>query len=547
MTPRPSDPSRPVLGIDLGTTYTCVATVGDGAGEIVLPNAEGESTTPSVVYFDEHGMALVGRLAVARQDDEPGRVVSLIKREMGRANFTVDVGGYRYHPQQVSAVILLKVVQDALAHLGCPWPETGPVADAIVTVPAYFGAAERKATAQAAQLARLNLLDIVNEPVAAAVAHGLCRDGDARTMRGGDARTMMVYDLGGGTFDVTVIRSRPGAPAKVVAIDGDHQLGGADWDRRLTDLVLSRVSSTGDSPRSDPQLMGSLVRQLEQVKIALSESDEYTVGVTTSGGRGESVTVTRDEYEDATADLLDRTIDKTRDALELAGEHGVVVIDDLLLAGGMTRTPAVARRLAEELPKLPPARLARDADHIVAKGAARLAWRAARGARVDDEVRTITAKGYGLVVVRDPERPDTDHGLLWMIRPGADVPAAYGEQLCTSKDYQRRVPIQVYESATGFVRDDLADNPDEHVSLVEGEVNGLPPGLPKGQPVDVEFTLGSDGILHVRARTANGKDLRLEVRVAGAMSQADMETPLPPIRRRPDAAPPSGPGAGPGA
>jgi molecular chaperone DnaK len=538
VTPRPSDPSRPVLGIDLGTTYTCVATVGDGAGEIVLPNSEGETITPSVVYFDENGMALVGRMAVAYHDHEPGRVVSLIKREMGRANVTVDAGGRRYHPQQVSAVILLKVVQDALAHLGRPLPESGPVADAIVTVPAYFGAAERKATAQAAQLARLNLLDIVDEPVAAAVAHGLCR---------GEARTMMVYDLGGGTFDVTVIQTRPDAPAQVVAIDGGHRLGGADWDQRLTELVLSRISSTVDSPRGDPKLMGRLARQLEQVKIALSESDRHTVDIESTGGRVESVTVTRDEYEDATADLLDRTLNRTRDALEKAREHGVVVIDDLLLAGGMSRTPAVARCLREELPELPPARLARDADHIVAKGAARLAWRTAGGARVDDEVRTVTAKGYGVAVVRNSERPDLGNGLVWMIKPGANLPVTHGEQLCTIKDNQRQMSIQVYESATGFVRDGLADNPADHNSVVKGEVVGLPARLPKGQPVDVNFELGADGILHVHARAVNGADLWLEARVAGAMSPEDMKAPLPGLRLRPASDPPGGPGAGPDA
>jgi molecular chaperone DnaK len=511
-----------VLGIDLGTTYTCVATIDGRRRAAVLPNSEGESTTPSVVYFDEHGTALVGNAAVVRRDHEPGRVVSLIKREMGRAEVTVDAGGRRYHPQQVSAVILLKVVQDALTCLGHPTPATGPLADVVVAVPAYFGSAERTATAQAAKLARLNLLDLVNEPVAAAVAHGLHRGGE---------RTGMVYDLGGGTFDVTIIQVRSDTPAKVVAINGDARLGGADWDRRLGELVVSRIDAATDELLGDPKLMGGLMRKVEQVKIALTDSDRHTVTVMDPEGGSHPVTVTRDDYEEATVDLLDRTIELTRDALELARGRGVETIDDLLLTGGMARTPAVARRLAEELPELPPARLADDADHTVAKGAARLAWRAAGREGMDDEVGTVAPKGYGVAVVRDPDRPDLGRGLLWMIPPGTDVPAIRHHELCTIRDGQRRMAIRIYESATGFVRDDLADDPTDHVRLVEGEVVGLPAGLPKGQPVGIDFELGTDGVLQVCARGANGADLRLEATVSGAMSEPEMSAPLPGIRR----------------
>lgn len=515
----PTEPARPVLGIDLGTTYTCVATI-DRRGEVVLPNSDGESITPSVVYFADDGTALVGSAAVARRGQEPGRVVSLIKREMGRAEVTVDVGGHRYHPQQVSAVILLKVVQDALKRLGRPVPATGPVADAVVAVPAYFGAAERKATIQAARLARLNLLDLVSEPVAAAVAHGLHRGGE---------RSAMVYDLGGGTFDVTVIQVRRDSPAKVVAITGDHRLGGADWDRRLAELVRSRLNSA-DSLRGDPLLMGGLVRQVEQLKIALTRADRHTALISGPDGAEHAVTITRDEYEDATADLLGRTIELTRDALELARGRGVEKIDELLLSGGMARTPAVARRLATELPELPPARLAHDADHTVAKGAARLAWRAL-GQDDTDEVGTITAKGYGVAVVRDDARPALGYGVLWVIPPGSDVPAVRRHEVCTIREDQRRMAIRVYESATGFVLDDLADDPADHISLVDGEISGLPAALPKGEPVEIAFELDGNGVLQVHVRAGNGASLRLEAKVAGAMTEAEMDAPLPGIRR----------------
>ncbi|WP_281360581.1 Hsp70 family protein [Lentzea indica] len=360
---------------------------------------------------------------------------------------------------------------------------------------------------------------MVNEPVAAAVAHDLHRGGE---------RTAMVYDLGGGTFDVTVIRVEPDSPAKVVAITGDHRLGGADWDRRLTSLMLSRANSA-DSLRRDPKLMGGLMRQVEQLKIALTGADRHSTLIQGPGGAEQAVTITRDEYEEATADLLDRTIELTRDALELARRHGVEKIDDLLLSGGMARTPAVARRLAEELPELPPALLAHDADHTVAKGAARLAWRAL-GHDDGDEIGTVTAKGYGVAVVRDDADPGRGHGVLWVIPPGADVPSVRHHEVCTIRDGQRRMVIRVYESATGFVLDDLADDPADHVSLVEGEIAGLPAGLPKGARVEIGFELGGNGVLQVHVRAHNAS-LRLEAEVAGAMSEDEMSAPLPGICR----------------
>ncbi|HEX8864142.1 MAG TPA: Hsp70 family protein, partial [Lentzea sp.] len=241
------------------------------------------------------------------------------------------------------------------------------------------------------------------------------------------------------------------------------------------------------------------------------------------------VTVTRAEYEEATEDLLGQTIELTRDALDLARPHGVEKIDDLLLSGGMSRTPAVARRLAAELPDLPPARLAHDADHTVAKGAARLAWRAL-GRDNRDEIGTVTAKGYGVAVVRDAARPALGYGVLWMIPPGADVPALRRHEVCTIRDGQRRMAIRVYESATGFVLDDLEDNPADHVSLVEGEITGLPAGLPKGEQVEIGFELGGDGVLQVHVHAHNAS-LRLEAEVAGAMSDDEMSAPLPGIVR----------------
>lgn len=522
--------SRPVLGIDLGTTNTCVAIVDDDPAGRVLPNAEGELTTPSVVFFGEDGMAAVGQHAVAELTRDPGRVVTLVKREMGRDDCAIDAAGGRWYPQQVSALILRKVVEDALARLGYAVPTEGPIADAVITVPAYFGSAERQATVDAGKLAKLNVMDIVNEPTAAAVAHGL---------RGaGGGRTVLVYDLGGGTFDVTIVRVLP-TEVRVVATGGDAHLGGADWDRRLADLVLDKLGEIDPDadPRTDARLMAALVLQVEAVKIDLSHKAVSRFRVRTPHGSSDWITVSRDEYEEATQDLLDRTISFTRDLLHQARRKGVTAIDDLLLVGGMTRSPAVARRLAAAFPGLPAARPPGDAEHIVAKGAARMAARTVPGPVRDDPdadipsdipwVVNVTSKGYGVVVVRDVDRPRDGKMLLWMIEPNTEVPTQRHDVLCTVHDDQRRMAIQVYESATDVLTDDVED----HLRLVEGDLVGLPAGRPRGDEVALDFELGGDAILRIRARAANGAALRLEAKISGELGPADMDTPLPGIRR----------------
>lgn len=529
-----SNGRRPVLGIDLGTTNTCVAIVDDDLTGRVLPNAEGTLTTPSVVFFDDDGTATVGERAKAELERDPGHVVTLIKRDMGRDSHAVEAAGHRWYPQQVSAVILRKVVEDALAHLGHPLSAEGPIVDAVITVPAYFGHAERTATVDAGRLAGLNVMDIVNEPTAAAVAHGL------RGAAGG--RTVLVYDLGGGTFDVTIVRMlRNGV--EVVATGGDSRLGGADWDRRLTELVLDKLGETDPDadPRTDAGLMAQLVLQVEKVKIALSRREVSRFRVRTAQGPSDWITVSRDEYEEATEDLLDRTIDFTRDLLGRARHRGVTAIDDLLLVGGMTRSPAVARRIAAAFPDLPAGRPPGDAEHVVAKGAARMAARIARdpGRAAGDpghdnrpgedipSVVNVTSKGYGVVVVRDFDRPSDGKMLSWLIEPNTQVPVQLHHVLCTVYDNQRRVRIQVYESTT----DVLTDNVVDHLRLVEGDLVGLPAGLRKGHEVTLDVELGTDGMLRVQAHEANGAALRLEARISGELPPEDMDVPLPGIRR----------------
>lgn len=524
-----SNGRRLALGIDLGTTNTCVALVADDPAGTVLPNAEGDLVTPSVVFFAEDGTVAVGRPAVAELERAPGRVVTHIKREMGQDGHTVEVAGHRWYPQHVSAMILRKVVEDALLHLGHDLPTDGPLADAVITVPAYFGSAERQATVDAGGFAGLNVVDVVNEPTAAAVAHGL--------RSAGAERTVLVYDLGGGTFDVTVVRVLPDG-LRVVTTGGDHRLGGADWDARLTDLVLDKLVDAGldvDELRVHPELMGGLSLQTEQVKIALSGRPDCSFTVRDAAGGAATVTVGREEYEEATAHLLDRTLDITRDLLGRARAKGVTRVDDVLLAGGMARGPAIATGIAAAFPDLPPARLARDTEHIVARGAARMAARAIRKpgdgtpASTGDvpSIVDVTAKGYGVVVVRDFDRPDEGRRLHWMIEPSTEVPTRAHDVLRTVHTGQRRMAVQVYESMTDVLSDDV----DDHLPLVRGDLVGLPAGLGRGHEVRVDFEIGADGILRIRAHDGNGAALSLEARISGQVPPEEPPAPLPAVRR----------------
>lgn len=527
--PAATGSGRPAFGIDLGTTNTCVARVADDPAGTVLPNADGELTTPSAVYFAPDGTVAIGRAAIEELERDPGRVVTLIKRDMGKDGHTVEMSGKRWYPQHVSAMILRKVVQDALAHLGHDLPGEGPLADVVITVPAYFGHAERQATMDAGRFAGLNVLDIINEPTAAAVAH------DVRSA--GGERTVLVYDLGGGTFDATIVRVSP-AEFRVAATLGNHRLGGADWDARLTELVLDKLVDAGldvADLHAEPELMSALVLQAERIKIALSRADESSFTVRDADGRAATITVGRAEYEEATEPLLDQTLDITRDLLDRARTKGITRVDDVLLAGGMARGPAVARGVAVAFPELPAPRLVRDAEHIVARGAARMAARMVHKSTGADAppppdggqiIRDVTAKGYGVVVVRDFDRPADGKTLCWLIEPNTEVPARRHDVLRTVRRDQRWMDIRVYESMTDVLSDDVT----EHLPLVRGKLVGLPAGLHRGYEVRLDFDLGVDGILRIRAHDGDGADLRLQARISGQVPPEHEAEQLPGTR-----------------
>ncbi|MGK3206605.1 Hsp70 family protein [Amycolatopsis sp. MEPSY49] len=523
--------TRPVLGIDLGTTYSCVAHLDENGRATVLPNQESELTTPSVVFFEETGSVTVGKFAKNELKNQPDRVVDLIKRHMGEEGYTREVDGEERYPQAISAMILKQVVEDALSVLGVEVPAEGPLADVVITVPAYFGAAERQATRDAGEMARLNVVNIINEPTAAAIAYGLVNPGEDRTV--------LVYDLGGGTFDVTIINVSQNE-IRVVATGGDHKLGGADWDERLTELISEKFQEQHPDadPRADLDAAGAVELLAEEAKKALSRRDTFSSTIVAHGERAK-IEISRKELEESTADLLGRTLDFTRDVLGHARDKGVSRIHELLLVGGMSHSPAVKQRLAESFPDLPAPQLA-DPDQIVAKGAALFAANSVAeadgssssfgslpGSKPIPKIVDVTSKGYGIAIVRDPRKQDGERIVSWLIKPNDEIPASPRGTFRTVSDGQETVEIVVYESKTDMLSVELPDN----LELVQGDLVGLPPNQPAGQPLTVSFTLQADGILRVSAVASNGKELRLEAKISGLVPEEVKRAPLPALQR----------------
>lgn len=351
-----------VLGIDLGTTYSCVAYIDEYGKPIVLKNSDGEHTTPSVVMLESADNIIVGTEAKRSVEIEPDKTVQFIKRKMGKENDIVHVNGIEYHAPEISSIILKKIVQDANNEL----KQTGvirdgeEIKDVVITCPAYFGFNERQATRTAGELAGLNVLDILNEPTAAAISYGV--SGSERN------ETVLVYDLGGGTFDITVMNIK-GNDITVICTGGDDQLGGKDWDEALMDYIAERYQEEkGEDITEDPELIAALYGDVEMLKKSLSSREKVNISVNGPAGRFREE-LTREQYEELTEDLLQRTKNLLDDVLTTAEKQGYPIskIDKVLLVGGSSRMPQVAKMLERDYHVTP---VLSDPDEAVAKGAA---------------------------------------------------------------------------------------------------------------------------------------------------------------------------------
>jgi molecular chaperone DnaK len=509
--------SGPVLGIDLGTTNSVVASIDDRGTVIILRNAVGDEITPSVVYFEPDGSVVVGDEALQQTASDPGNGVRLIKRQMG-TEFPLILRGQEHTPESISALILRQLATAAPA-------DAGDRPRAVITVPAYFGIAEREATYQAGVIADLDVLELLDEPVAAAAHYGLATGGD---------RTVLVYDLGGGTFDTTVLRISGGA-VTVLATDGHHSLGGADVDQRLLDVILGRLERLVpreelDDLLDDQALLGHLALDVEAAKRDLSARMSRELVVRTASGRT-SVTVSRDDLESACGDLFDTTAEIIERVLTTARSDGAARVDDVIMVGGSSRIPLLSARLRSMLGATP--RLV-EPDLAVAKGAAlRAHYLAASpqlaalsgssGRHVSAEVGQVipvAPRAVGILVEDsyDPsgERRFVEH----LVQANTPLPLSRAEErFGTILADQESVRIQVFEQAGPTPSPEVGHNR----LVLDGELTKIG-SLPAGSVIRITVRIAVDGRLTVIAHEpVSGRELTLEAFVAGVVDGAETQ------------------------
>ncbi len=470
------------IGIDLGTTFCAVAVLDDRGRPTTVPNRDGDILTPSAVYLAPDGSAVVGQPALDMALEQPDRVATLIKRKIGLPDYGREVAGREFRPETLSAVILKKLAQDAATQLG-------PVTGCVITVPAYFDDTRRKATMDAGRIAGLNVLDIIDEPSAAALAYSV---GTASGGISENPQTVLVYDLGGGTFDVTLVKLSK-KRFQVLAIEGDVRLGGKDWDDRLANWAAERFQKEyGTDPRSDPQSEAMLQATTERAKRSLSKVEQVSVTVSHDGHRL-TVPITRAEFETLTRDLLIRTRLTTQQVLAQAGLTWPQV-DKVLMVGGSTHMPATGKMLTELT--------GREADHslavseVVARGAAVHAGIAASkinpggeaGGSELGEIIEISVNAHALGVQVRQGVEQLNHKL---VPKNTQLPASAEEIYYTARDNQTRVRVRILQGE--------ASQADACSPVGECWIEGLPPKLPKGSPVRVRCGVAANGRIEVTA------------------------------------------------
>ena len=483
-----------IIGIDLGTTNSCVAVM-EGGQPTVIVNAEGSRTTPSIVAFTKNGERLVGDTAKRQAVTNPDRTISSIKREMGR-NYTVNIDHKKYTPQEISSMILQKLKKDAEAYLG------EPVTDAVITVPAYFDDAQRKATKDAGRIAGLNVHRIINEPTAAALAYGLDN---------AIPQKILVYDLGGGTFDVSVIEISEGM-IEVLATAGNNRLGGDDYDKRICDHLLREFQQQeGVNLAKDPVALKRVKEEAEKAKIALSSATVTNINLpyisaNRNGPVHMDITLTRAKFEELTQDLTESTAGPVQTALADAGLRPAD-LSKVLLVGGSTRIPAVQEKVRHLLGQEPSKNL--NPDECVALGAAIQGGKLAGDSSLNEILlMDVTPLTLSIETVGGVSTP--------LIQRNTTIPTRYSQVFTTAQNFQTSVIIKVLQGERQFAKDNKL--------LGKFTLRGIRRAMAGVPQIEVTFDIDANGIVNVSAKDlGTGKEQHITITTSSNMSDEEIE------------------------
>jgi molecular chaperone DnaK len=505
------------VGIDLGTTFSCIAHLNEEGNPIPLANDDGEIEIPSLILLAESGHVIVGPSRTRAAMEDPDHVVERIKREMGHVEYKRTFDGHEITPEFLSSLILKKLKQDAEAQIG-------PVANAVITVPYYFNDARRKATQDAGRIAGLNVVDIINEPTAATLTYAWHQGELGVGGKQGDApKLAMVYDLGGGTFDVTLVRYTP-THFQVLGTDGDVRLGGVDWNDRLLDYVAEEFKSRhGVDPRESRATVQMLRNDCDTAKIALTTESQASIPCR-HAGKSNTVTITREKFEQLTADLLQRTIDTLELVLDRANT-APEFLDAIVLVGGSTLMPAVSQRILAATGKEPFRGISPHTS--VAQGAAIHAAVLEAKYRGDETTMAETVRkhlatikqedvnSHGLGVVAKHPRSGKYINHV-MIPHNSRLPAEKSQTFYTNEPNQSRVSVKVTEG----------DAPDPAACTLIGtcRVTNLPPNLPAKSPIEVTYSFDQAGRVLVRARDkTGGQEATIEIERRGGLNDQQID------------------------
>lgn len=519
-----------VFGIDLGTTYSCVAYIDENNNPTVLKNSEGDLTTPSVVFFDEENSILVGESAKESSKMYPEKSISFAKRSIGQENSKMFINGKELSPAEISSYILKKIVKDANDSLRMEGKlqENESIKDVVITCPAYFGINERAATKTAGELAGLNVLQIINEPTAAAITYGVI---DNNT-----EKTILVYDLGGGTFDVTIIHVKPGE-IRVICTGGDHMLGGKDWDDAIILYVedeFKKQTGMSDNILDDPETLQEITLAVEKAKKLLSSKEKAPISINYKGARAK-IEITREKFDELTKPLLERTISLTNGMIAEVNKKGFSKnsIDEILLIGGSSKMPQIASAVKQEFNKEPKMF---DPDEAVAKGAAIFALKEkdynillgelsdatgktkeelkddidsgktnineiANKAGVPIDARrlassegikiiNVSSRSFGVIALNNKN----EEKLFNIIFKNDSLPKEATQTFYPSEENQKNVRIKVLENLSSDAENDVSLGKD----VGEAELL-LPSNMSKDIAINITFKLNSSGLLEIKA------------------------------------------------